>query len=465
MKKYLYTLQTICFMFLIAGASTAQIQQKKPIVYQIDIKKEINQTTRLYLNNGLNEANKLQAKAILIHMNTYGGVLDAADSMRTSILYSRIPVYVFIDNNAASAGALISIACKGIYMREGANIGAATVVNETGAALPDKYQSYMRSLMRSTAEAHGQDTIIHGKDTTYQWKRDPKIAEAMVDERIAIPNLIDSGKVLTFTAKEALKWGYCDGIAQTTDEVITKYIGYQDYKLETYKPGWFDNLKGFLMNPILQSILIVIIIGGIYFEMQTPGIGFPSIAAVIAAILYFAPLYMDGLAAYWEIIIFIIGILLVMAEIFIIPGFGVAGISGIICVIAGLTMALLGNRYFDFHTVGNADVRDAVFTVLAGLIFGFTLTLWLSDKIGKKGIFKKIALNADLEGAVSSPSLISLVGKKGMAATVLRPSGKVWIDGEFYDAVSESGFIEKGDKIKVIRFENAQLYVVADGVF
>ena len=97
-------------MFLIAGASTAQIQQKKPIVYQIDIKKEINQTTRLYLNNGLNEANKLQAKAILIHMNTYGGVLDAADSMRTSILYSRIPVYVFIDNNAASAGALISIA-------------------------------------------------------------------------------------------------------------------------------------------------------------------------------------------------------------------------------------------------------------------------------------------------------------------------------------------------------------------
>ena len=465
MKKYLYTLQTICFMFLIAGASTAQIQQKKPIVYQIDIKKEINRTTRLYLSNGLNEANKLQAKAILIHMNTYGGVLDAADSMRTSILYSRIPVYVFIDNNAASAGALISIACKGIYMREGANIGAATVVNETGAALPDKYQSYMRSLMRSTAEAHGQDTIIHGQDTTYQWKRDPKIAEAMVDERIAIPNLIDSGKVLTFTAKEALKWGYCDGIAQTTDEVITKYIGYQDYKLETYKPSWFDNLKGFLMNPILQSILIVIIIGGIYFEMQTPGIGFPSIAAVIAAILYFAPLYMDGLAAYWEIIIFIIGILLVMAEIFIIPGFGVAGISGIICVIAGLTMALLGNRYFDFHTVGNADVRDAVFTVLAGLIFGFTLTLWLSDKIGKKGIFKKIALNADLEGAVSSPSLISLVGKKGMAATVLRPSGKVWVDGEFYDAVSESGFIEKGDKIKVIRFENAQLYVVADGVF
>ena len=133
------------------------------------------------------------ADAVLIHMNTYGGQVDAADSMRTAILYNPIPVYVFIDNNAASAGALISIACKKIYMRKGANIGAATVVNPTGEAMPDKYQSYMRSMMRSTAEAHGQDTIVQKNDTLYKWKRDPLIAEAMVDERVAIPNLIDTG--------------------------------------------------------------------------------------------------------------------------------------------------------------------------------------------------------------------------------------------------------------------------------
>jgi len=147
---------------------------------------------------------------------------------------------------------------------------------------------------------------------------------------------------------------------------------------------------------------------------------------------------------------------------FVIPGFGVAGISGIICVVAGLTMALLGNSYFDFHTVRDLDARNAVFTVLIGLILGFALTLWLSDKIGKRGLLKKVALDADLETAVSSPNLTSLVGKEGTAATVLRPSGKVWIDGEFYDGVSESGFIEKGSKVKVIRFENAQVYVVAD---
>ena len=129
-----------------------------PIVYQIDIRDEINSTTQLFLSRGLAEANTLGADAVLICLNTYGGQVDMADSMRTAILYNRIPVYVFVDNNAASAGALISIAAKKIYMRAGANIGAATVVNQTGEAMPDKYQSYMRAMMRSTAEAHGSRT-------------------------------------------------------------------------------------------------------------------------------------------------------------------------------------------------------------------------------------------------------------------------------------------------------------------
>lgn len=444
---------------LLAITTCISASNKKPLVYKIDIKKEIDNTTRIYLSNGLKEAESLDADAVLIHMNTYGGLVDAADSMRTAILYSPIPVYVFIDNNAASAGALISIACKKIFMRKGASIGAATVVNQTGAAMPDKYQSYMRSMIRSTAEAHGKDTIIAGTDTLYKWKRDPLIAEAMVDERVAIPNLIDTGKVLTFTSSEAEKWGYCEGIAETPDEVITNYLGYKEYELKSYIPSWFDDIKGFLMNPMLQSLLILIIIGGIYFEMQAPGIGFPSAAAIVAAILYFAPLYIDGLAQYWEILLFIVGILLIAAEIFIIPGFGIAGISGIILIIAGLTMSLLNNTDFNFDGVSNAEFGEAVLTVLVGLGGGFVLTIWLSNKIGQKGIFRKMALNADLEESVSSPNLTSLVGTEGIAATVLRPSGKVMLNEELYDAVSESEFIEKGTKVKVVHFENAQVYV------
>lgn len=448
----------LLLLFMIT-TSFKSVAKEQKLVYQIDIKKEIDNTTRIYLSNGLSEANSLGADAILLHMNTYGGLVDAADSMRTAILYSPVPVYVFIDNNAASAGALVSIACEKIYMRKGANIGAATVVNQTGAAMPDKYQSYMRSMIRSTAEAHGKDTIIQGKDTIYKWKRDPLIAEAMVDERVVVPNLIDTGKVLTFTAEEAMQWNYCDGIAETPDEVITKYLGYKEYTLKKYEPSWFDDLKGFLMNPMLQSILIIIIIGGIYFEMQTPGLGFPSAAAVVAAILYFAPLYLDGLAQNWEILMFVIGLLLIAAEVFVIPGFGIAGVSGIIFLITGLTLSLLNNTDFNFDGVSTKEIGEASLTVLMGLGLGFILMIWLSNKIGSKGMFRKVALHKDLEDSHSSPSLTPLIGKEGTAFTVLRPSGKVMIDGELYDGVSDLGFIEKGIRIKVVRFENAQVYV------
>lgn len=458
MKKIL-TIFLVLLSTIIASSIT-EAKNIYPLIYKIDIKKEISNTTHLYLSNGLKEANTLGAEAVLIHLNTYGGLVDAADSMRTAILYSPIPVYVFIDNNAASAGALISIACKKIFMRKGANIGAATVVNQTGDAMPDKYQSYMRSMIRSTAEAHGKDTLIQQKDTLFKWKRDPLIAEAMVDERVIIPNLIDTGKVLTFTAEEALKWGYCDGIAESPKEVITQYLGYKDYELKSYTPSWFDNLKGFLMSPVLQSFLIILIVGGIYFEMQTPGMGFPSLVALTSAILYFAPLYLDGLAANWEILTFIIGILLIAIEIFVIPGFGITGISGIILIVVGLTTGLLNNTNFHFEEIQNKEFGEAILTVLIGLVVGLISTIWLSNKIGNRGIFQEMALHTDLEKAKSTIDLSSLIGKEGIAYTVLRPSGKIQIGQDTFDGISESGFIEKGELVKVIRSENAQIYVV-----
>ena len=450
--------------FLIIVSLTIHVQwltaTTKPLVYQIDIQQEIDNTTWLYLKNGLAEAERLQAQAVLIHMNTYGGLLEAADSMRTAILYSPIPVSVFIDNNAASAGALISIACQRIYMRKGANIGAATVVDQTGKAMPDKYQSYMRSMIRSTAESHGKDTLITQQDTIFRWHRDPLIAEAMVDDRVVVPNLVDSSKVLTFTAQEAMKWHYCEGLAESVDQVITQYMGYSNYDLVAYQPSFYDRVKGFLLSPMLQSLLIMLIIGGIYFEMQTPGIGFPLATSVVAAVLYFAPLYIDGLAQSMEILAFLLGLLLLLVEIFVIPGFGIAGISGIVLIVGGLTLSLLGNRDFDFQQVSAADSGRAALTVLLGLGIGFTLILWLSHKIGSKGPLRRMALNTDLGEAISSPTHQELIGKEGIAQTVLRPSGKVWIEGKVYDGISESGFVEKGEPIVVVKSENAQLYVV-----
>lgn len=456
MKKFIL-FSILTFLFSILHGKI----QDTPVYYKIDLKKEVGSTSWIYVQNGLQEALKAGAKAIILHMNTYGGTVLHADSIRTALLNCDIPVYAFIDNNAASAGALIAIACDSIYMRKGANIGAATVVNQTGEAMPDKYQSYMRATIRSTAEAHGADTTITAQgDTLIKWRRNPLIAEAMVDERVVIPNVIDSGKVLTLTALEAQKLGYCEGICENTDQIIRERLGETHYELQTYKPSLYDDLKGLLTNPALQAILVMIIIAGIYFEMQSPGIGFPSIAALIAAVLYFAPLYLDGLASNWEILVFVIGVILFLIEIFIIPGFGFAGISGILLIIAGLLLALINNVNFDFSPVGEREVTRSILTVVAGIACGFGIIIFLSHKIGKGMFFNRLALKTS-QDAVTEEAIETrkLVGETGTTLTDMRPAGKVKIGTELYDGIALHGFIERDTQVTVVKSENNQLYV------
>lgn len=448
-------------VFIICNASSAEIV---PLVYKINLKKDIGSTSWIYVRNGLNEADSLKAQCIILHMNTYGGTVLHADSIRTAILNSPIPIYAFIDNNAASAGALIAIACDSIYMRKGANIGAATVVNQTGEAMPDKYQSYMRATIRATAEAHGSDTTytVQG-DTVLTWKRNPQIAEAMVDERVYIPNIIDSGKVLTFTAQEAIKYGYCEGIAENIDEVIKDKLHIKEYVLKEYKPTLYDDIKGFLVNPAFQAVLIMLILAGIYLEMQSPGIGFPLAIAVTAAVLYFAPLYIDGVAAHWEIILFIIGSACMAVEIFIIPGFGIAGVIGAGLMLTGLILATVNNVDFNFDGVDARDINRSILTVICGTVLGFFAMIYFSNKIGKRGFFKKIALNTTQEissGYIGVPEEMQhLIGRTGITSTILRPAGRIIIDNERYDAVALYGYIEPETPVKVVKYENSQLYV------
>ena len=461
--KRLLKFNWLLILIFVLTTATAQ-EAKEKIVYKLNIKQDITKATWRQTQQAFEEADSLNADVFLIHMNTYGGTVLDADSIRTKILQSPIPVYVFIDNNAASAGALISLACDSIYMRPGGSIGAATVVNPTGQAMPDKYQSYMRSTMRATAEAHGKDTIVSGNDTIYKWRRDPRIAEAMVDQSVFIEGLIDTGKVLTFTPAEAIENGYCEGIAENVPEVLKK-VGIEEYRIVEYKPTWIERIIGFLVLPMVSGLLIMAIIGGIYFEMQSPGIGFALGVAVVAAILYFAPLYLEGLAAHWEILMFIVGVILIIVEIFVIPGFGVAGISGIVLVFAGLVLSLLNNVNFDFEGVEIATVGVAVSTVIIGVFGGFILSLYLGNKLftAKSGMFRNLSLKTVQEvndGFVCvETGMFALKGKTGISQTVLRPAGKVFIEDEVFDAIALNGFIDKNTNVKVTKVEATQLYV------
>lgn len=466
MRKSRIIITVIFSLFL--NLAEAFSQESKPttekLVYKFNIKENIAPAIWRQTKQAFAEANSLKADLFLIHMNTYGGTVVDADSIRTRILNSKIPVVVFVDNNAASAGALISLACDRIYMRSGASIGAATVVNPTGQKMPDKYQSYMRSTMRATAESHGKDTIISGQDTTYRWKRDPLIAEAMVDERIYIPGVIDSGKILTFTPAEAMKNGYCEGICENVSEVL-KLNKMGNARIVEYKPTKLEMFIGFMVNPVVSGILIMLILGGIYFEMQAPGIGFPLGVAVLAAVLYFSPLYLEGLAANWEILMFIIGLLLIALEIFVVLGFGITGISGITLTFSGLVLSLVKNVNFSFDEVKGNDLLIALGTVFLGTIGGISLAIYLSQKLftAETGRFAHMSLKEvmSLESGYLGvdPELLLLKGKKGVTVTTLRPSGKINIDGQTYDAMTVSGMIDKGTNIVVTKVEAAQLYV------
>lgn len=461
-----FILLFISIMIPVLSVISQEKTNDKKIILKYDIKQEIGPAVWRQTMQAFEMADKENADYVLIHMNTYGGLVDAADSIRTKILNSEIPVMVFIDNNAASAGALISIACDSIYMRPGANIGAATVVNQTGEAVPDKYQSYMRSTMRATAEAHGKDTIINGRDTTYRWVRDPKIAEAMVDPRKYVKGVSDSGEVLTFTANEAMLHNYCEGTAENIEEVLEK-AGIKTYEIKEYEPSSLEKVIGVLVSPYLQGILIMIIIGGIYFELQTPGIGFPIAASILAAILYFSPLYLEGIAENWEILLFFIGIILLLVEIFAIPGFGVAGIAGIICAILGLALSMSEGEVFNWDdelTFNLGPLMRSLLIVLVSVLLSVTLSLLFSQQLVKTSLFNAIALNKTQkkeEGYLGvKQENIAMVGKLGNAYTMLRPGGKVEIDGEIYDAKALTGFIDEGKKVKVVKYEMAQLYVV-----
>jgi len=430
-----------CFLIL---SSVLEAQDKK-LVYQYKIQEEIGPAAWRNTQKAVQEAEDMNADYILIHMNTYGGLVDAADSIRTRLLNAKPIVLVFIDNNAASAGALISIACDSIYMRKSASIGAATVVNQTGEVVPDKYQSYMRATMRATAESTG---------------RDPRIAEAMVDPTVYIEGIIDSGKVLTFTSSEALRYGFSNGTAESIAEALAM-AGVRDYTVVKQQLTGLDRIINLLVSPAVSGILVLVILGGIYFELQTPGVGFPLLAAITAAVLYFAPLYLEGLAANWEILLFIIGLALLAVEIFVIPGFGVAGIAGIASILIGLVFSLLQNDGFDLEFTGTTEVVTALATVLIPFTTVVVLLFLYGEKILERGAFKRLVLQ-DVQSPEAGYVIADqhqLIGAKGLAKTTLRPTGKVEIAGIRHDARAESGYIDAGAQVEVVGQERFELIV------
>jgi len=434
MSKYLLAMLMILFSF--------DIYTQSKIVYHAEIEGDIDLGLAPFVKRVINEAESKNAAAIIFEINTFGGRVDAATQIKDAILESKVLTIAFVNKRAISAGALITLSCKKIAMASGSSIGATTVVDQTGQKQSEKYQSYMRSEMRSTAERNGRRTDV---------------AEAMVDERVVIKGLVDSTQLVTLTAEEAFQFQITDTVVNDIKSVLRAF-DLEGAKINYTKSNWAEKVVRFLNNPIISSLLIMIGLIGLYTEIKTPGWGLPGTVGLIALTLFFGSSYILDLASIVEILLFITGVILLLAEIFVIPGFGIAGVGGIILIFVSLFLSLINTNFFiDFDDILLAIIQ------LGSAVFGSVVVISLLLKyLPKTKVFGRLILSdetSSLHGFISNPDYHILVDMEGEALTSMRPAGIAVIAGKRYDVVTEGDFIDHGTRIKVDRVEGVRIII------
>jgi membrane-bound serine protease (ClpP class) len=442
MRPLIFILFIFCFGIL--GKANAQ-EAKAQKVFVLPLADDIGPAAVRSVIKGMEAAQKAEADLILVEMNTYGGELSAADTIRNRFLYSPIPVWVFIESNAGSAGAIIALACDSIYMKPGAIMGAATVVNGQGEKMPEKYQSFVRAKMRETAIQKG---------------RDPLIAEAMVDEAVSIPEVKSDGKLITFTVDEAIQFGFCEGSFPDRAALISSEIGENAIIMEQ-ENTFLDQVIRFFLHPAVSSLLMLVMVIGLITEIRTPGVGLPGAAALVAGLLYFVPAYLEGLAANWEILLILAGILLLVLEIFVIPGFGVAGVLGIVFLAGGMILSLVpegGSQEQGWQVPEASLLLKATLTVGAILLIGMVGSIAVSGGLLMSGWMKKVAVVGEQKKADGWVAVEivkdDFTGVQGTVVHTLKPMGWVQVNGKRVEARVRHGVAEQHEPVRFLFHEH-----------
>ena len=403
-------------------------------VYRIPLDDVVEKALYTFLAQSIEEAEEANAEAIIIEMNTPGGLVDEAENIAKLMADTEdIPIYLYINNRALSAGAFLALYAKEIYMSPNATMGAAAVIDQTGNAADEKARSAWAASMRNAAEYSG---------------RNPVYALAMVDESLEIPELgVDAGELLTLSASEALEVGYAEGIVNSLDEVLDA-VGLADAEVVSVEESFLVKLARFVTNPIIVPILLSIGSLGLVLELYSPGFGLPGIAGLSALMLFFYGHMIAGLAGYEAMLLFALGVILLIAEIFL--PFGISGVLGGIAIIGSLYLA-------------GADMTQISISILIALgvaIIGMVIIMKFFGRRLK--LFNKIILSDSTSterGYVSSIERRELVGSTADTLTPLRPSGTIVIGDERLDAVSEGNFIDRNKKVIIRKVEGSRIVV------
>jgi membrane-bound serine protease (ClpP class) len=434
----------------VSGLSHAQpAASQTNIVYVAPIKGVIDLGLAPFVERVLAEAEKNQAAAVVLDINTFGGRVDAAVQIRDALLNSPVRTIAFVDKRAISAGALISLAAQTIVMAPGGTIGAATPVQSgpsgtTATVTSEKTVSYVRKEFRATAESR---------------KRPPLVAEAMVDSDVVIPDVSEKGKLLTLTTEEALKLKVADFQANSIDALL-KELNINDAELRTFSPNWAEEVVRFLTHPVVSSLLVSVAMLGIFLELRTPGFGIPGIIGLSSLSLFMWGHWLVQLAGWEELLLALIGIFLFALELFVIPGFGVVGILGLLALLGALVLSTLGagsHSGFVLWAVARMGFSLVVAVVLSAIFLKF---------LPKLPVGRKLVLNTELEAASgyssAPPSDYEWLGQTGIAHSPLRPAGIADFQGHRLDVVSDGEFIDAGAPIRVLHVDGNRIVVQRD---
>ena len=429
-----------------AAFPSALAQQKRPVVYVVNIEGVIDLGLAPFVQRVLDQAAEADAAAVILEINTFGGRVDAAVQIRDALLNARVRTVAFVNKRAISAGALIGLAAENIVMAGGGTIGAATPVQmgQPGAAaqpVAEKAVSYVRKEFRATAESR---------------KRPPLLAEAMVDADVAIRGVIETGKLLTLTTDEALKHKLADFRADTLESALQQ-LGLGGAEVRRESANWAENLVRFLTHPVVSSLLITIGMLGIVVELRTPGFGVAGGLGITSLALFLWGHWLVQLAGWEELLLAASGVILLVLEIFVIPGFGIAGVLGIIAILAGLVLSLVGAG--DTPEVVLVAAGRVVFSLLVALAASLVILRFLPRLPFGRRLILETGLGAGHEHGAAPEGALRWLGKQGRASSPLRPAGIVEIDGERVDVVSDGELIDAGQFVEVTRVDGNRIVV------
>ncbi len=460
----------------------------------------VDEGLTLFLERRIQDAEAGGAAALVLEIDTYGGEVHSALKISDLLLNTTIPKTVaFVKTKAISAGALITLSCQEVVMNPNTAIGDCEPILQTGEGIeygPEKFKTALRARFRLFAERHNYpapigEGMVDKEIVVYRaWEGDQ--AQFLTDtdlenlkQKKKEPSVLavvkPKGQLLTLTAQEAVAYGVARSLAKDRSELLKLY-GWKADEVVSIEPTWSETLTRLVKSPMISGILLLVGLIAIYIALNHPGLGVPELLAVACFGLLFGGKYLGGLAESWEIALFVLGVVLLLVEFFVIPSFGIAGTAGAVLIVASLFLVFLptlpgtGGPNIPPEPARGTQVLPPVdwgallgqtaMTVFGGMFGALLAILAIIKWMGSIPVLNRMVLTTAMTGNAAAEAAAAvgrtdapLLGKRGRSVTTLRPAGRIDIDGALYEVTTEGEYVDRGQPVIVHRVEGGRIIV------